>query len=186
MPRNYSTFAVARMLNVDPGSVANWMDQGLLKSHRTPGGHRRATQEALIQFLREHKMPIPPELKTEAAKILVVDDEEAVAKMIAKTIQQAHPDHEILIAIDGFKAGTTVATAKPAVVVLDLRMPGMDGYEVCKQIKSDEATKHIEVIAITAYHSDEAEQKILECGARKCMAKPLDTDALLKEIEVCL
>lgn len=186
MPRNYSTFAIARLLNVDPGSVANWMDQGLLKSHRTPGGHRRATEDALIQFLREHKMPIPPELKAEAAKILIVDDEESVAKMIGKAVQASQPDHDILIATDGFKAGTIIATQKPAVVVLDLRMPGMDGYEVCKQIKADQATKHIEVIAVTAYHSQEVEKKILDCGARICLSKPLDMDVLFKELEACL
>ena len=62
MAKNLSTFAIAEMLHVDPGSVANWIDQGLLKAHRTPGGHRRVASEDLVMFLREHKMPIPAEL----------------------------------------------------------------------------------------------------------------------------
>ena len=57
--RNLSTFAVASLLEVDPGSVVNWVDEGMLKAHRTPGGHRRVAREDLLAFLREHKMPIP-------------------------------------------------------------------------------------------------------------------------------
>jgi hypothetical protein len=64
MANNLSTFAIAEMLHVDPGSVANWIDQDLLKAHRTPGGHRRVAIEDLVQFLRKHKMPVPPELDT--------------------------------------------------------------------------------------------------------------------------
>ncbi len=184
--KNLSTFAIAEMLHVDPGSVANWIDQGLLKAHRTPGGHRRVAKEDLMTFLREHKMPVPEGMADTPTRVLVVDDEQAVAHMVAKALASARPDFEIVEAHDGFRAGTMVATLKPDVVVLDLRMPGMDGYEVCRLIKSQDATRHAEVLAMTAYPSPENEQKILECGARVCMTKPLDLDVLLKEVEASL
>lgn len=186
MARNLSTFAIAEMLHVDPGSVANWIDQGLLKAHRTPGGHRRVVIDHLIEFLREHKMPVPPELGSTPIRILVVDDEEAVAKLIARAIRTQYPDYEVVEANDGFRAGATIATLRPDVVILDLRMPGMDGYEVCRMIKSQEATRHAEVIAMTAYPSSESEKRIKECGARVCLAKPLDLDQLMKEVELSL
>lgn len=182
----FSTFAIAEMLHVDPGSVANWIDQGLLKAHRTPGGHRRVVAENLVEFLREHKMPIPPELSTTPVRILVVDDEEAVAKLIARAIRSQHPDYEVIEANDGFRAGTTIATVRPDVVILDLRMPGMDGYEVCRMIKAQEATRHAEVIAMTAFPSPESNGRIKECGARVCLSKPLNLDQLLQEIEKSL
>ena len=84
MAKNLSTFAIAGLLNVDAGSVANWIDKDLLKAHRTPGGHRRVELEDLLQFLREHNMPIPPDLETKPICILVVDDEESVAKLISR------------------------------------------------------------------------------------------------------
>lgn len=184
--RNLSTFAIAEMLHVDPGSVANWIDQGLLKAHRTPGGHRRVVIDDLVKFLREHKMPVPPELGTTPIRILVVDDEEAVAKLIARAIRSQNPDYDVVEANDGFRAGTMIATVRPDVVVLDLRMPGMDGYEVCRMIKAQEATRHAEVIAMTAFPSPESEKRIIECGARVCLAKPLDLDRLLKEVDMSL
>jgi len=184
--KNLSTFAIAEMLQVDPGSVANWIDQGLLQAHRTPGGHRRVVVANLIKFLREHKMPVPPELGTTPIRILVVDDEEALAKMVAKAIRSQNPDYEITEANDGFRAGTLIATIKPDVVILDLRMPGVDGYEVCRMIKGQKDTAHAEVIAMTAFPSSESEKRILDCGARVCLAKPLDLDELLGEIEKSL
>ncbi len=184
MAKNLSTFAIAEMLHVDPGSVANWIDQSLLKAHRTPGGHRRVATEDLVKFLREHKMPVPEEVGDVKTKILIVDDEPAITQLVARAIGLAHPEFEIIEAHDGFRAGTLIATAKPDVVILDLRMPGMDGYEVCRMIKAQEASKGTEVIAMTAYPSPENQKRILECGARVMIPKPLDMDQLLSEIAV--
>lgn len=184
--RNYSTFAIARMLHVDPGSVANWIDRELLRAYRTPGGHRRVAAEDLLQFLREHRMPVPRELDSAPKRVLVVDDEPAVAQMVARAVRSAYQDFEVIEANDGFRAGTILATLKPDVVILDLRMPGMDGFEVCKLIKSQEETRHAEVVAMTAYPSDRSEERILACGARVCLHKPLDLDALLSEIKAVL
>ena len=186
MAKTLSTFAIAKMLYVDPGSVANWIDQGMLLAHRTPGGHRRVVSEDLIRFLREHKMPVPEELAAPPTRILVVDDETPVAQMIARAIRTAHPEYEVIVANDGFKAGTMIASQQPDVVILDLRMPGMDGYEVCNLIKSQDGTKHVEVLAMTAYPSPESESRILDCGAKVCLAKPLDIDKLLDEVAAAL
>ena len=186
MAKTWSTFAIAKVLNVDPGSVANWIDQELLKAHRTPGGHRRVSSEDLLDFLRRRKMPVPQELATTPDRVLVVDDERAVATFVARAIRQAFPDCEVYEAYDGFAAGTMVATLKPDVVILDLRMPGLDGYEVCRMIKGkvNENTPH--VIAMTAYPSFESEKRILECGARICLSKPLDVERLGREVAACL
>jgi excisionase family DNA binding protein len=183
MGKTYSTFAIAEMLSVDPGSVANWIDQNLLKAHRTPGGHRRVTQEDLLVFLRKHKMPIPPELGHQPVRVLVVDDEPAITRMIGQAIREAHPEYEVMEAHDGFNAGASLESFKPSLVLLDLRMPGMNGQDVCKLIKSREQTKHIEVLAMTAYPSQDTESSILKCGARVCLIKPLKMDELIRHIE---
>ncbi len=186
MAKNLSTFAIAQMLHVDPGSVANWVDQDKLRAFRTPGGHRRVRQEDLLVFLREHDMPIPPELAAGPKRVVIVDDEKSVSRMLAKMLQEAHPEWEIMEASSGFIAGTMIATYKPDVVILDLRMPGMDGFEVCKRIKSHDETKQIAVIAMTAHSSKENVQEILACGAMACLPKPLDLQQLLQRVEACM
>ena len=182
MAKNFSTFMIAEMLHVDPGSVANWIDRKLLKAHRTPGGHRRVATEDLMDFLREHEMPVPPNLKSTPTRVLVVDDEPPVAQVIARAIRESYPNIEVHEAHDGFQAGTLVATVRPDLVLLDLRMPGMDGYQVCQMIRSLPATKQTEILAMTAFPTPESERRILQCGARICLHKPLDMDRLLTEV----
>ena len=57
--------------------------------------------------------------------------------------------------------------------------PGMDGFSVCQQLKQDDITKHIRVIAMTGYYTPDNETKILEAGAEACLAKPFDKNVLL-------
>jgi CheY-like chemotaxis protein len=184
--KNLSTFAIAKILHVDPGSVANWIDQGLLTAHRTPGGHRRVAPDNLVAFLKGHQMPVPDELAPDAPRVLIVDDEPAIATLVSQSIRTAYPHYDVHTASDGFQAGTILATVKPQLVILDLRMPGMDGFEVCKLIKSQPATKNTEVIAMTAYRSPENEKRILDAGARTCLSKPLDIEKLLSEISAAV
>ena len=81
-------------------------------------------------------------------------------------------------ASDGFEAGRLVATSRPDVVVLDLRMPGLDGFHVCRTIKAAPETSGTTVIAITGFYSPEIEARILECGALRCFAKPVEPEVL--------
>lgn len=186
MPKALSTFAIAEMLHVDPGSVANWIDCGILKAYRTPGGHRRVNAQDLVAFLRKHQMPVPAKLQNGPVRVLVVDDEPGVTKLIARAIRSAHPEYEVVEAHDGFQAGTMVATLKPDCVLVDLRMPGIDGYEVCRMIKSQAETQHAQVIAMTGYPTNDTEQKAMDCGAAACLNKPLDIEGLLKHVEKAL
>lgn len=186
MAKTLSTSQVARLIGAGVASVVNWVNQGQIKAGRTPGGHRRVAVEDLIEFLRGHNLPIPPELLPSAPKVLIVDDEPSVRKWIRDEIQEKHPDYEVQEAKDGFSAGELVGAWKPDVVILDLRMPGMDGFEVCSRIKAREDTRGAAVIAITAYHSPKAERQILECGARVCLEKPLQSEVLLEELEAAL
>jgi len=185
MKNTLSTIAVAKLLGVAVASISTWIDAGQLKAGRTPGGHRRVAKEDLIAFLRRQGLPIPPELQT-TPRILVVDDEQSVTEWITREIKSEHPNYEIFQANDGYTAGEIVTASKPNVVILDLRMPGMDGFEVCRRIKSREETKDISVIAITAHPSDEVQHRIRESGARAYFEKPLDIAALIAEVQSAL
>ena len=85
--------------------------------------------------------------------------------------------------ISTIEAGRLVATFKPDVVLLDLRMPGMDGFQVCRTVKADPETSNTVVIAMTGYYTPETEARILECGAMRCIAKPIEPSALGTQID---
>lgn len=181
--RKLTTFQIAQMLEVSDQSVSNWIDSGQLAAERTPGGHRRVEREDLIGFLRQHQMGIPPELVIAPPAILIVDDEQDVARWIGKMLGKKFPQCRILMAHDGFAAGKTVTAERPQVVILDLFMPGMDGFEVCRRIKSDPQTHAITVIAITAHPSKESEKSIRDAGAEAYLAKPIDVDSLYRLVK---
>jgi excisionase family DNA binding protein len=186
--KTYSTFLIARLLQVDPGSIANWIDQGLLKAHRTPGRHRRVLRTDLLDFLHRQQMPVPPQLEIPPARrVLIVDSDRAVIETIRLAIQNTHPEYEILEASDGFRAGALLTGGKPDVVVLDLKMPGLDAFDVCRLIKSQPQTSHIYVVA-TSPKADHVHNRkeILRCGAEACLTKPLDVPALMKEMQPLL
>lgn len=176
----FTTFETAKLCHVSPLSIINWVNAGRLPAFRTPGGHRRIRREDLIRFMRETGIPLPEELREGSGKpkILVVDDEASIREVLAEHLTTRPTSYEVLAAADGFEAGRLVATFRPDVVLLDLRMPGLDGFQICRTIKADPETKNTVVIAMTGFYSPETEARILECGAVRCFAKPVEPSTL--------
>src|SRR5207244_4534441 len=84
----YTTHEVSRLLHVNPRSVINWIEQSLLTSYRTPGGHRRIRRDDLLAFLRKHQIPTPASLVDGKFSVLLVDDEQEIVDMIQIFLQR--------------------------------------------------------------------------------------------------
>lgn len=105
------------------------------------------------------------------ARILIVDDELSNIELAADIFQDGY---EALFAMDGEKALEVAVTAKPDVVLLDIMLPGMDGFEVCRRLKADPLTRDIPVIFITGMGDTRAETKGLDLGAVDYITKPIN------------
>jgi excisionase family DNA binding protein len=181
----FTTFEAAKLCHVSPLSIINWVNAGRLAAFRTPGGHRRIRREDLILFMRDNGLPLPEELKQGSGrrKVLIVDDETSIREILSEHLTTRPKPYEVVTAADGFEAGRLAATFRPDVVVLDLRMPGLDGFQTCRTIKADPESSNTIVIAMTGYYSPETEQRILDCGALRCFAKPLEPSMLSNFID---
>ena len=115
-------------------------------------------------------------------KILIIDDEPAILLVTRRRLETN--SYEVITAASG-KEGIEKATAfKPDLILLDLIMPELDGYEVCKRLKASEETKGIPVIIFTASSGPEDfGQKATELGAAGYLEKPFESDDLLSIIE---
>lgn len=182
MSRSFSTRDVARLLGVSIGSVANWIDRNRLRAGRTPGGHRRVAVCDLVDFIRRQKLPMPAELEPSPRCVLVVDDERTVRQWLMTMIQGAMPDWKVIEASDGYAAGEMVTTHRPDVVLLDLNMPGLDGFEVCRRIKSNPSSCHAAVVAISGEASQDRQAAARDCGATAFLPKPLVAGDVLEAI----
>ncbi|HEX2942315.1 MAG TPA: diguanylate cyclase [Rhodopila sp.] len=114
------------------------------------------------------------------AKILVVDDLPANTRLLRAKLTAEY--YQVSCASDGFEALALAYIWKPDLILLDVMMPGMDGYECCALLKAEEATAHIPVMMITAL--DEPEQRVsaLGAGADELLTKPLDYDIFLARV----
>ena len=173
----FTTHDVSKLLQVNPRSVINWIEQDLLKSYRTPGGHRRISRDHLLAFLRNHEIPEPPALTEEKLKVLIVEDEDSIVKILT-TFFERQNSYQINSASDGITALIDIGRSHPDLIVLDILIPGVDGLEVCRRIKEDPRNRTA-IIAMSG--RPEIESKILQAGADCFLPKPLDLDRLLEE-----
>ena len=114
-------------------------------------------------------------------RVLVVDDNLTNLKLIEYLLQAR--GYEVSTAFDADSALSAVRTQRPALVLMDLQLPGMDGLELTRRLKADPETKHISIIAVTAYAMKGDEQRALAAGCDGYIAKPIDTRALPQLVE---
>ena len=180
--QSFSTSEVARYCHVTADTIRKWAEAGRIQVFKTPGGHRRIRREDLVRFLRENSIPVHEDLDNSGTKVLVVDDEKSVISVVRRFLERAQTPFQIEVAMDGFDAGHQVATFKPDVIFLDLRLPGIDGFEVCRRIKSAKETASTSIIAMTGYYEGDVAQRIIELGAAMLMQKPFTPDDLRRAL----
>jgi CheY-like chemotaxis protein len=190
--------------------VSNWIRDGAIPAHRTVGGHSRVAVEDLRRFLAERGMPIPrdvmgvrPAGSAEAPRpdpapaqtpaptatpapaprrrILVIDDDEALLEVMRGFLGSSGYDVET--ARHGFLAGYLAGTHRPEVILLDIMMPGLDGYEVLSLMRRRPEARAIPVLACTSLKGPEVEARIRAAGFDGYVRKPVDFGALLRLIE---
>jgi excisionase family DNA binding protein len=182
--QSFSTSEVARFCHVTPDTVRKWAEAGRIPVFKTPGGHRRIRRDDLVQFLRENGIPMGDELRADGTRVLVVDDEQSIVIVIQRFLEHYGPQFQVSSAMDGFDAGHQVGLFQPSVVFLDLRLPGIDGFEVCRRIKASPATAATKIIAMTGLADADVNDRIVGLGAATCLKKPFSPDDLRKALQL--
>ena len=178
-----TVFQASKYCNVSPKTIINWIEAGHIEAYKTVGGHRRIKKSDMESFMRKQGIPIPEqEIISERKKILIVDDDPIIVETLVQGLEEEGYDYEIISASDGFEAGLQVNHFKPHLLILDIMMPDIKGFEVCKKIKTNEETKDTKIIVLSAYLDDEKFKKMKEDGADICFSKPLPLPQLKEEV----
>jgi CheY-like chemotaxis protein len=183
---------IAEKANVLPSTIRHYTDLGLLRfAATTDGGHRLYDEsDTLAQLSRIKRLAARglslPDIKAELGgnskkRVLVVDDEVEVCDVVKDALTDRYP-FEIRAVNDGFSAGRLLAEFVPDLVVLDLMLPGMDGFEVCRQIRADSSFSGTRILAVTGYDTPENARMIMEAGADGYLTKPLEVRDLLRKV----
>lgn len=171
---------VAQLLGVAPVTVRAWASKGLCADRITPGGHRRFARHEVERFARERGMPLARGPVSSTPRTLVVDDDPQIQRLLCDFLGQYGV--QTAIASDGFEAGFQVAIFHPDLVLLDLKMPGIDGLEVCRRIKADPATRATRVVFLSGYLTAERREAMRIAGAELCIEKPVDLSVLPSQL----
>ena len=118
-------------------------------------------------------------------KVLIVDDNQQNLELLEVYLESV-PEVSVRTAADGVEAMGLLAKDPPDLVLLDIMMPRMSGFEVCRQIKSNPKTRDILVVMVTALNETGDIERATECGADDYLSKPIDRKALVSLVRTLL
>lgn len=183
---------IAQYCDVHQRTVSRWIANGQLKGHKLPGrGNYRVLVEDFINFLHQQKMPMPEaflasnnkELSAAKKSILIIDDELSMRNALKRALQST--PYTILFAQDGFQAGVKIIAEKPDLILLDLSLPGLDGFEVIQFIRQRSDLATLKILVLSGLSSTDLVESI-RLGADDAIAKPFDNKDLLNRVNMLL
>ena len=186
--RYWGTQRVARVCQVSPATVANWIDQGLLKGHKTPTGRRRVEAEDLTAFLKAHEMGVPPELDGGDGHdvVVVVDDDPGYLKALVLTIERSDLDVEVVEATNGVDGLLEIGRVHPGLIVLDYTLPDLNAVQIIERLLEPERRLDAEVMVVTGGVPGEEEAALRKLGVRIILNKVEGMTAVIEAIREAL
>lgn len=143
------------MLGVALRTVQLWVEKGSLVAWRTAGGHRRIVRESVEALLARQQAAIEEYSKRGQLTLLVVDDDPVYLELMRLKIKEWTFPVTMIAATDGFEGLLKIGECKPDIVVADLKMPGMDGFQMIRRLKERSATADILTIVMTGLSEEE-------------------------------
>lgn len=186
--RIFSALEVANICGVVNQTAINWIKNSHLKAFTTPGGQYRIYAEDLLEFLNSRGMRVPEELyrltrEEGREKILIIDDDRDLNSMLKEFLGRKFPQFDLFQAYDGFEAGIILSEQKPGIVILDIDLPGVDGFKLCSRIKSGREIGKPIVVAVSGLDEQTTQRQILAEGADAFFPKPIDLEQLLSTLQ---
>lgn len=178
------TTDISKICGVTTQTVQSWIDRGVLKAFRTPGGHRRVKREDFIEFL--HKFQFPAASRASAPtqpRILIADDEKDLRDSIQQLLARAFPSAAITVCSTGAEALIQMGLNRPDLAILDVFMPGLSGIQILEKIAETPEFKHTKVIIITGHKNKTPEDRLNELGVSAVLYKPFNIADLKKYVE---
>ena len=182
---------VAKRCNVSRTTVYRWIIGGHLKAYSLPSGHFRVKPADLSEFCRSFSMPNVMEVGTTRKAIhgklnvLIADDHPDVVLLLRKITERYLPDAIIHEAINGVDTVIAVGTIQPPLMLLDIMMPGMDGFAVLQELLRRPELSHSKVVVISAYEPFDRVEELARLNPQivACVRKPVSVEALGRSLQ---
>ena len=181
-----STTEVAHYCRVSVVHVNRWIKDGKLKSYRYPGGRNKISKKDFREFLENNGIPVIEEFFSSGRelKVLIGEDDPDFARAVRMMLLDSYPDARVEIAGDGYEVLLRMGEFKPELLVLDLKMPRIDGLEVCERLKQRSNSSSCKILAVTGHTQAFSRKKVLASGADEYLVKPFDSNEFLGKVEL--
>ncbi len=171
-----TTFEAAALCNVSYNTIKNWIKRGLLSAYRTAGGHLRINIDDLENFSREYGLPIYNRHDPEKKKIVVVDKDDQVGRILQESFHSHRSNVEVRNTDDIFEAGILVESMKPDLVILNSSLSGLDTTKACKSIHMTPSLKNVKVAVVSGPTTPST-------GADLRISTPVDQSRLFETVK---
>ncbi len=177
----YTTGEVAQICKVSQQTVIRCFDSGRLKGFRVPGSRfRRIPRESLLTFMKTNQIPLD-KLDSGRKRVLVVDDDEAIVEMFVELLER-DGRFEVKTASTGYDAGILTEQFQPDIILLDFKLPDINGTAVCRTIRSNPNYEHIKIIAISGVADPDEVDELRAAGADEFIRKPFDITEVIDRV----
>ena len=177
----FTTGEVAQICKVSQQTVIRCFDSGRLKGFRVPGSRfRRIPRESLIAFMKNNQIPMEA-LETGRKRVLVVDDDPAIIEMFTELLER-DGRFEVKTATTGYDAGILTEQFRPDVILLDYKLPDINGTVVCRTIRSNPSYKHMQIIIISGVADPDEVADLKMAGADDFIRKPFDINEVIGRV----
>jgi CheY-like chemotaxis protein len=150
-----------------------------LKAASTPGGHYLIQLEQLRDFAADRGIELAERNDVNGVyRILLIDDDSDFRSFVIEALD-VYSGYELREAEDGMQGALLVGTWKPDLVIVDLRMPNMNGVEFCRLLKGDDTMEDVKVVVASAYLSPEVRDEVAGLGVNGILEKPVRLEALV-------
>lgn len=181
MKQVFTTGEVAQICKVSQQTVIRCFDSGKLKGFRVPGSRfRRIPRDALIQFMKDNQIPLD-QLESGKRRVLVVDDDEAIVEMFMDLLER-DGRFEVQTAATGYEAGILTEQFRPDILLLDFKLPDINGTAVCRTIRSNPNYEHIKIICISGVADPDEVNELRASGADEFIRKPFDINSVISRM----
>lgn len=181
----FTTGEVAQICKVSQQTVIRCFDSGKLHGFRVPGSRfRRIPRDALITFMKENEIPLD-QLDSGKKRVLVVDDDEAIVEMFIELLER-DGRFEVKTASTGYEAGILTEQFKPDIILLDFKLPDVNGNAVCRSIRSNPKHEHIKIIVISGVADPDEIEELRLAGSDDFIRKPFDINQVIARMSELL
>ena len=151
----FSSREAAEILHVAVSTIQLWTNNGLLRAWKTVGGHRRISKDSVEEMLIQQKINTGTKNAAQSISIVVVEDNIQEMMLYKKQIEMWDMNADVHICKDGYAGLLTIGKTLPNIIITDLMMPNMNGFEMIKVIQENLDLEHCLIIAVSALTKDE-------------------------------